>query len=321
MVAVSLWHKKVIFFGGKGGVGKTTCSASFGLLAAKRGLRTLVVSTDPAHSLGDIFATHIDEEGQLAPNLWGYEINPVKESERYTEQIKSQFQNVVSPVIMEEIQRQIEAAYSAPGSEEAAIFDKFIDMLERIETEFDLVVFDTAPTGHTLRLLSLPELLASWIEHLIAQREKANRLMSMAAVGSPELKEKTDKPDPVLATLKRREERFRRAREFIVDNQAASFIFVVNAEKLPIMETQKAMEILVKYQIPIGGVIVNRLLPTDQEGPFWTRRRELEKKYMAEIEEQFGSLILAKLPLLPDDIYGRQALDQIVQMLEEQIID
>ena len=320
-MTISLWDKKAIFFGGKGGVGKTTCAASFSLLAAQQGIRTLVVSTDPAHSLADIFATTINEEGQLAPNLWGYEINPQKEGARYMERIKTQLQNVVSPIIMEEIQRQVEAAYSAPGSEEAAIFDKFIDLLERIETEFDLVVFDTAPTGHTLRLLSLPELLAAWIEHLIAQREKANRLMSMAAVGSRELKKKTDKPDPVLATLERREKRFRRTRDFIVDDQAASFIFVINAEKLPILETKKAIGILDKYHIPVGGIIVNRLLPPGEGGSFWARRRELERQYMIEIEREFGSMILAKLPLLPDDICGREALDKVVQELAKQITD
>ncbi|HHY92119.1 MAG TPA: ArsA family ATPase, partial [Firmicutes bacterium] len=109
-MAASLWDKKVVFFGGKGGVGKTTCAAAFGLLAAQRGRRTLVVSTDPAHNLGDIFATHIAEEGELAPNLQGYEIDPAKESARYIAGIKEQLQNVVSPVIMEEIERQVEAA-------------------------------------------------------------------------------------------------------------------------------------------------------------------------------------------------------------------
>jgi arsenite-transporting ATPase len=315
----SLWDKKVIFFGGKGGVGKTTCAASFSVLAAQKGYRTLVVSTDPAHSLADIFKADIKEQGQLAPNLWGYEINPQQESARYIERIKAQLKSVLSPIIMEEIERQVEAAYSAPGSEEAAIFDKFVDLLERINTEFDLIVFDTAPTGHTLRLLSLPELLAAWIEHLIAQREKANRLMAMAAVGSRQLKEKTDKPDPVLATLQLREERFRRARDFIVDAQAATFIFVVNAEKLPILETKKAITILTKYHIPVGGIIVNRLLPDGEEGAFWTRRRNLERQYLAEIQQEFGPLVLAKLPLLPDDIYGREALNQVVQILEQQI--
>ncbi|BCV24330.1 ArsA family ATPase [Gelria sp. Kuro-4] len=318
-MAASWWDKKVVFFGGKGGVGKTTCAAAFGLLAAQRGRRTLVVSTDPAHNLGDIFATHIAEEGELAPGLRGYEIDPAKESARYIAEVKQQLQNVVSPVIMEEIERQVEAAYAAPGSEEAAVFDKFIDMLDRLASEFDLVVFDTAPTGHTLRLLSLPELLAAWIDRLIKQREKANRLLSMAAAGAVELKEKAEREDPVLATLKRRRARFTRARAFLVDDQQATFVFVVNAEKLPILETKKALTVLQKNHIPVGGIIVNRLLPDSAGDAFWGRRKELEEEHLAEIEREFRGLILARLPLLPGDVYGRQALDQVVALLDKQV--
>lgn len=318
-VSSSIWDKKVLFFGGKGGVGKTTCAAAFGLLAAQRGLKTLVVSTDPAHNLGDIFAVRINEEGELAPNLWGYEIDPARESSRYIARIKEQLKNVISPVIMEEIERQVEAAYSAPGSEEAAVFDKFIDMLERLDGEFDLLIFDTAPTGHTLRLLSLPELLSAWIDRLIKQREKANRLLSMAAVGAPELKDRANREDPVLFTLKRRQERFTRARNFLVDTQQAAFIFVLNAEKLPILETKKALSVLKKNHIPVGGLIINRLLPETAGDAFWSRRREREAEYLAEIEESFGGLILARLPLLPDDVYGRAALDEVVALLARQI--
>jgi arsenite-transporting ATPase len=174
--------KKIIFFGGKGGVGKTTCSSAFAISCAKSGDKTLLVSTDPAHSLADVFGVTIGPEIiEIADNLYALEIDAELESKRYTDRIKSELPHGISPVIVEEITRQIDAAVLSPGSEEAAIFDKFIEIIEIRINEYDRIVFDTAPTGHTLRLLSLPELLGGWMDSMIKKRRQALNLMKMVS--------------------------------------------------------------------------------------------------------------------------------------------
>ena len=152
--------------------------------------KTLVVSTDPAHSLADIFSLSIGPEiKRLDDNLYALEIDAELESRKYTDRIKTQLPKGISPVIVEEIQRQIDAAYVSPGSEEAAIFDKFVEIVEDRGQEYDRIIFDTAPTGHTLRLLSLPELLGGWMDSLIKKRKQALGLMRMIHAGN-EVKKK-----------------------------------------------------------------------------------------------------------------------------------
>lgn len=304
--------KKFIFFGGKGGVGKTTCSSGFAKCCAKTGDKTLVVSTDPAHSLADIFGLTIGPEIKLLEeNLYGLEIDAELESKKYIERIKSQLPKGISPVIIEEIQRQIDAAYVSPGSEEAAIFDKFVEIVEERGQEYDRIIFDTAPTGHTLRLLSLPELLGGWMDSLISKRKQALGLMKMIHAGNQVKKEEIDN-DPILSLLEKRKQKLEKAREILIDSENMEFIFVLNPEKLPIVETKKAVDILVKYRIPVGGVVVNRIIPEEfcKDNEFWSKRKTVENQYMEIINKEFKDKVLTILPLLDEDIKG-QTLDMV----------
>lgn len=297
-----IWNRGYVFFGGKGGVGKTTCSAAFALCASRLGRRTLLVSTDPAHSLGDLWGCTIGpREVTLRENLWALEIDPQTESKRYIERIKEQLVRVVSPVILEELERQLDAAYVSPGAEEGAIFDKFLEIMEKVGTAYDLIVFDTAPTGHTLRLLSLPELLGAWLERLISKRRQAVKLMEMASVTDEELKELV-RDDPVLQLLQKRREKFIRAREILVDNRQSVFIFVLTPERLPVLETEKAVELLSRYGIPLGGIIINQVLPAETDNEFLRRRRENQERYLKLIRVKFGSQVMLEIPLQPGDI-------------------
>ena len=166
-------NKKFIFFGGKGGVGKTTSASAFSIFASSYGKRVLLVSTDPAHSIGDIFKIDIGpREKLIKENLWGIEIDPELEAKNYINRIKNSLSKTISPILMDEIKRQIDVAYLSPGAEEGATFDKFIELMNRIdEGTYDIIVFDTAPTGHTLRLLSLPEILEKWIDNLFKKKK------------------------------------------------------------------------------------------------------------------------------------------------------
>ena len=293
---------KIVFFGGKGGVGKTTCSASFALSSALKGKRTLLVSTDPAHSISDIFEKPI---GNIITNidkhLDALEIDSGLESEKYMKSVQANLKNVVSPIIVKEIKKQIDAAAVSPGTEEAALFDKMIEIINDKSLEYDQIVFDTAPTGHTVRLMSLPELLGAWLKSLIRKREKALGLMQMAK--NPGKKNSHEiENDEVLKILKTRLENMEKARQIITDNNRLSFIFVLNAEKLPIEETKKAIKILDTYKVKVDSLIVNRILPEDIKDEFWKERKELENKYLEEIYNIFKDKSIIKIPMLSSDM-------------------
>lgn len=304
----ALFDKKYVFFGGKGGTGKTTCAAAFSLKASEMKKKVLLVSTDPAHSLSDIYDTSIGPKGaQLSDNLFAIEIDPEVEAKKYIEGIKRQLSGVVSNVVIEALQKQIDAAYMSPGSEEAAIFDKFLEIMESSEKKFDVVIFDTAPTGHTLRLLSLPKLLGLWINSLIEKRKDAVKLLEKASG--------IKNDDPVLRILQNRKNMFEKAWNILSDFRQTAFVFVLTPERLPIFETERAMQYLEHSGIKVAGVVVNGVIPQAAEGAFMNKRREVQNRYIREIHGKFKEKVLAEIDLLDEDIWGMDNLRRIAEML------
>ena len=294
--------KKLVFFGGKGGVGKTTSSAAFALHCANNGEKTLLVSTDPAHSLCDIFEKEIGSEiTPLHNNLFAIEIDPVEESENYIEGIKSKMKDIVSPIIIKEVEKQLDAASVSPGSDESAVFDKLMEVILEYREKYDRIVIDTAPTGHTLRLLSLPELLGGWMDRLIEKRVQAMELYQMSRRYDREFKNSIQ-DDPVISTLKSRKDKMERTREILTNSELVSFVFVMNAEKLPLEETKKAIDILEKYGFIIQDIVVNRILPEDISEDFWKKRKALEQVYLEKIDEYFNDKNIIKVPLIAEDV-------------------
>jgi arsenite-transporting ATPase len=293
---------KLVFFGGKGGVGKTTSSSAYAFYCAEKGEKTLLVSTDPAHSLCDIFERKIGSKiTKIKENLFSLEIDPEEESQEYIRNIKKNMKDIVSPVIVKEIERQLDAAAVSPGSDESAVFDKLMEIIIDYQKDYDRIVIDTAPTGHTLRLLSLPELLGGWMDRLIEKRMKAMELYEMATREDKKMKSVIEK-DPVLSKLNERKRKMELAREILTDGELVSFVFVLNPEKLPIEETKKAVNTLEKYNIHVNDLIINRILPDNVEGKFWENRKKLEEKYLNEIVESFSNKNLIKIPLIDEDV-------------------
>jgi len=313
---VKVHMKRFTFFGGKGGTGKTSCAASYALYLASKGIRTLVVSTDPAHSLADAFDKPIGfQTARLGDSLWGLEIDAEVEARKYVKAVQDKMLDLVSAAIVDEIKRQIEIAYMSPGAEEAAIFDKFIELMESVGEKYDAIVFDTAPTGHTLRLLTLPEILGAWIEHLIEKRKKAMDLMKLAARYDKPLAERIAN-DPIITTLSARRDKFSLARRILTDPQESIFHFVLNAEKLPILETARAVELLARHGIAVGGIVVNKVIPPEA-GPFLEKRRISQEQYLREIRTRFASMKIVELPLLDDDIQGMEQLGRLSLLMED----
>lgn len=302
--------KKVLFFGGKGGVGKTTAASAFALGAAREGRKTLLVSTDPAHNTGDIFDQPIGgKEKQITDKLWALEIDPHRESHRYIDQVKENIRQVVSPKMMDEIHRQIDIASVSPGAEEAALFDRLVEIIRDGQKVYDLIVFDTAPTGHTIRLLSLPELMGAWIDGMLQRRQKTNEMHSWLSDGEE------PPADPIYQVLHQRKQKFAEARKVMLDPELTSFIFVMIPERLPMVETRKAIAMLQKHGIPTETVIVNRILPNEVNDPFFRKRKEQEQQYLKQIEEMFRNQKLHYIPMLEHDVHGLASLQKMAHYL------
>jgi arsenite/tail-anchored protein-transporting ATPase len=295
--------KNIIFVGGKGGVGKSTTAAAIALQSAEQGFKTLLISTDPAHNVGDIFRTKIGgKTKELADNLYALEIDPEIETDNYIKSVKENIRGVVHSGMMEEVHRQLDTAKASPGADEAALFDKLISIILEERANFDKLVFDTAPTGHTIRLLSLPELMGVWIKGLLDKRRTTNENYSrLINDGEPV-------EDPIYDVLRLRQSRFSEARKVLLDKKQTGFIFVLNPERLPILETKKAIELLNKYDLVVSTLIINKVLPEEADGNFIMERKKHEKQYIELIRETFTKQQLIFVPLFSQDIISEKQL-------------
>ncbi len=319
-----------MFVGGKGGVGKTTTAAALAVTAADRGRSCLLVSTDPAHSLGDIFGRAIGGARQeLGPRLWGLEIDPDAEATRHIRTVKEQMKALVHPDLYGEVERQLELARYAPGATEAALLERVAELMGRDGEPYDIVIFDTAPSGHTVRLLSLPEVMGAWTDGLLRHRDRSARFSSalkhlgggrargddLSLIDSAE-----DLPSGSLGAhlddvLQARRRKFLVAREQLTDTAATAFLLVVNPDKLSILESQRVAELLRRFDIPVSALVVNRVLPDSAAGDFLEARREQEQTYRREIDRVFGHLPRVVVPLLEHDVHGLDTLRRVGGLL------
>lgn len=300
----ALLDREILFFGGKGGVGKTTCASAVALAASRSGKRVLLVSTDPAHSTSDIFEQQIGSAPQeIAPSLHAMEIDAATESRRYVAEVKTHIGQLFGHAILKEANRQIDLAATMPGAEEVALFDRMGALIRGDDDRFDLVVFDTAPTGHTLRLIRMPELMEAWIKALSRSRR------AMLGV------EQDDKQDPIMITLTERLDRLRLLRARLVSGRTTGFVLVLIPERLPIEETSRAIEQLNDIGVNVRALIVNRVLPDATTDAFLAARRKQERVYMEEIDARFSSHPLIRLPQFESDVYGLAAIDRISRLI------
>jgi arsenite-transporting ATPase len=320
-----LLNLQFLFFGGKGGVGKTTCAMSCAIWAAEHGRNTLIISTDPAHSLGDSLGINL-KLGELTPieevkNLTALEIDPQK---KITELKNIADMNPIKEMGMggmmgEMVQGMFEGMMgdneqenplNPPGIDETLAFGK---VLEYIETnhEFDLIIFDTAPTGHTLRLLGLPETLSSWIGRILKLRLRLGKFFGKfkSLLGG-----ENTQPDDSLEVLERMNDSILRAREDLTDSKKNSFVIVMIPEEMAIAETGRLLNELIRYKIPNSFIIVNQCYEDESElCAFCKSRREMQKKNLQKItnifKEKLGKEIIIA-PLYKDEIRKIESLKE-----------
>jgi arsenite-transporting ATPase len=307
-----LLDRHVVFFAGKGGVGKTTCSAAFALAAARGGRRVLLVSTDPAHSTSDIFEQPFSaEERQVLPNLAGLEIDSAHEARRYLDEAKARMAGLFSPAVVKEAARQIELTAAMPGVADVALFDRMTDLVLARGGGYDLVVFDTAPTGHALQLLRMPELMVTWIDALARRR----RDVAAAQAAGGEVEAGGAASDPVLEILERRAGRLRAMRSELCCADRVAVVLVLVPERLPIEETGRAVHLLEEAGLQPAGVVVNRVLPDGLPGDYFRSRSAQERTYRDEIDRRFGNLRRVTIPQFESDIHGLAGLEWVGQHL------
>jgi arsenite-transporting ATPase len=308
-----LLERRLVFFGGKGGVGKTTCAAAAALAASRQSRRVLLVSTDPAHSTSDVFGRPLGPaEREVAPGLWGLEVDSEAAAGRYLDDVRRRIETMFSPSVVKAALRQIELAASMPGVADVALFERLSDIVLTRRAAFDLIVFDTAPTGHTLRLLRMPEAMSAWIEALASRRRAA------LADAAPLDREHTGTgaaADPILATLDRRGRMLRDVRDVLRDAAVSAFVLVLVPERLPIEETARAVEALEAAGLRADGLVVNRVLPERLEGEFYRARFAQERSYRDEIDRRFARLPRALVRQLPSDVRGLDDLVEVARQL------
>jgi arsenite-transporting ATPase len=310
-----LLDRRILFFGGKGGVGKTTCASALALAASRAGKRVLLVSTDPAHSTSDIFDVPLTStERTILPGLVGLEIDAETEARRYLDEAKARMAGLFSPAVLEEAARQIELTASMPGVADVAVFDRMSDLIVSRADRYDLVVFDTAPTGHAFRLLRLPELMSSWVEALTRQRRQATVADADAQTraGSGTRRPSTDR---VLEILEARAARLASVRAELTRGDRVAFVLVLIPERLPIEESARAAHQLSEAGVTLGGVVVNRVLPDDAPGDYFRARKAQERMHLADIERRLPPVRRVMVPQLESDVHGLASLERISKCL------
>jgi arsenite-transporting ATPase len=299
-----LLDRQILFFGGKGGVGKTTTASATAIAASQAGKRVLLVSTDPAHNTSDILGQPIGPDiVEVRSNLHALEIDAAQESARYVDEVKARIKDLFGHSILKEANRQIDLAASMPAAEEVALFDRIGALIRGEDARFDLLVFDTAPTGHTLRLIRMPELMEAWIRALSRSRR------AMLGV------EQDDRNDPIMRSLAERLDRLREFRARLVSPRVTAFVLVLIAERLPIEETARAIAQLEEAGVRLGALIVNRVLPEASPDPFLVARQEQERVYLDEIDSRFAAVPRLRVPQLARDVHGIQTLQTIAAAL------
>lgn len=323
-----LLQKRLLLVGGKGGVGKTTISSALALQAAKLGKKVLLISTDPAHNLADVFDCKVGSRTRrITENLDALEIDPDAEAKAHLERVITQMKSFVQPALYAEAERQLRLSANSPGAQEAALLERLCREIESGLTHYDLLIFDTAPTGHTLRLLTLPEAMAAWTQGMLKHDKKSAELSGVLAHLSPKSGRDIDNPlaEPerlataemsprsrgITETLLNRQRLFQRTRRILTDPNQTGILYVLIPEKLPILETQRAVTTLRDEKLPVAALFVNRVLPASADGEFLAARRAQEQVRLAEIASLFKAFPLYQVPMQPTDIQGLEQLGRV----------
>ncbi|MBZ5510568.1 MAG: arsenical pump-driving ATPase GET3 [Acidobacteriia bacterium] len=310
-------ERRYIMFGGKGGLGKTTFSAATAFWLAQQGHKVLVFSVDPQASLSDIFQKDIFGKGavKIMDNLYAQEIDADSHIKNYQNEIRKKILDMYGlDKVPEEIEHYIQAASAEPAMEESAIFDAVVDIV--VGGDYDYYIYDLVPLGHALYYLSMAKVYDEWINRITKLREEMRQHEEMVARIK---RQKTTEEDLVLTELLYIKNRINQSSGILTDRKKTAFFFVVVPEEMIILDTVKAAQLFSKFDVPIAGYVVNRVLPPELAGqdiPAYLKNRlKMQGRYLEEIDKTFGKQVISRVPELERDITGLKMIEKLAGLM------
>ncbi|MEO9247656.1 ArsA family ATPase [Citricoccus nitrophenolicus] len=325
MLLNHLVDRRILFFGGKGGVGKTTLSSAAASALARTGKTVLLVSTDPAHNLGHLWDRPIGSGlVQLAPGITGTEVDPGATADAHLSTVAATVKGVMPEHLHREVDRYFDLARSSPGTHEAAMLERVSEIATAGLESHDVVIFDTAPTGHTTRLLDLPQLMAAWTEGLLSRRTQTERFADAIKGLEPRARREGRSPAPrsaqesrdarIRRIIEARQALFHRMHDLLTDAELTAFVVVLTAERLPVLESVALHRELTQTGLEVAALAVNRRSPTDQ-GEFLARRHAAEAEQLASLRAQLPGVPVEEFPLLDGEVTGPAAVQRFADLL------
>nr|BAJ49362.1 arsenic transporting ATPase [Candidatus Caldarchaeum subterraneum]BAJ49401.1 arsenic transporting ATPase [Candidatus Caldarchaeum subterraneum] len=305
---------KMVIFAGKGGLGKTTCSAALSY-AVSSSKKVLCFSTDPQASLSDIFERNIFGKGEIEvlPNLFVVEIDADSKIAAYIQEIKQKIIDMYKTEIPPEIESYIDSSVAEPAMYESATYDAMASYLA--EGSYGLYVFDMPPFGHGIRMVTMADILSAWVEKLTEAREKAKEYDEIA---SRLRGEKLVKEDEVLRELYDIRRRLTAFTDVMKDREKSAFFMVITPEKMSILDTEKALEMFKAVGLQLSGIVVNKVLPPEMAtnpSPFIANKLKQQRECMTEIMDKFGKLVTAIIPMFPKEPRGLEGISTVAKHL------
>lgn len=309
--------RRYIMFGGKGGLGKTTFSAATAYWLSKKGFKVLVFSVDPQASLSDIFQRDIfgKDPVEILPNLYAQEIDADRRIKEYQGEIRRKILDMYGmEKVPDEIENYIQAVAAEPAMEESAIFDAVVDIV--VGGQYDYYIYDLVPLGHALYYLSMASVYDEWIDKITSLRQEMSEYSQVAAIMQ---RHKETEEDKILKELQDIKYRINTSSSILTDKQKTAFFFVVIPEEMIILDTLKAAGLFAKFEVPLAGYIVNRVIPpelADQQIPVYLRHRlEMQKGYLQKIDALFGNAVFARIPEFERDITGLSMIERMAEAM------
>jgi arsenite-transporting ATPase len=312
-------ERRYIMFGGKGGLGKTTLSATCAYWLARHGKRVLLFSVDPQASLSDIFQQDIFGRGAvpIVENLWAQEIDADRRIREYQDEVRKKILDMYGfDRVPEEIDQYIASTSAEPAMEESAIFDAVVDII--VKGDYDYYIYDLVPLGHALYYLSMAKVYNDWINKITKLREEMRQYDQVAATLRRQEKIAEDR---ILEELQYIKSRINTSSQILTDRQRTAFFFVLVPEEMIILDTQKAAELFARFDVPISGYVVNRVLPqelrSDRLPAYLKNRMQIQEKYLSDIRHEWGDQVLAYVPEMERDVTGLSMIERLAQRLFE----
>lgn len=310
-------ERRYIMFGGKGGLGKTTLSATCAFWLASQGKKVLLFSVDPQASLSDIFQRDIFGKGPVSimPNLWAQEVDADRRIREYQDEIRKKILDMYGfDRVPEEIDNYISATSAEPAMEESAIFDAVVDII--VQGDYDYYIYDLVPLGHALYYLSMAKVYDEWINKITKLREDMGHYDRVAATMR---RQETLEEDNILKELQYIKARINASSQILTDKRRTAFFFVLVPEEMILLDTKKAAELFSRFDVPISGYVVNRVLPEDLgrgKIPVYLKNRiDLQQKYMEQIRASLGKDVLAYVPEMERDVAGLPMIERLAEKL------